>query len=67
MSTQTLERHTKDYKPDAFQDYTEEELRWWVRLLGRRAEMRADPIKKAKDLYDRDNYQAILNEKCGSS
>jgi hypothetical protein len=54
--------HANDYKNKAWQQYTEEELGWWVRLLTKRAEHRDNEDKKAKDLYDAGNYQAMLDE-----
>lgn len=60
MSVGTIERHSGDYKADAWKAYSDEELRWWVHLLRKRAEMRTDGPKKDKDLYDADNYEAML-------
>jgi len=56
-----LEKHEKDYKKDAWQTYSEVELQWWVSLLRKRASHRSNPEKKAKDLYDADNYQKMLD------
>lgn len=58
---ESIKPHEGDYQRDAWQDYTAEELRWWVRLLRKRAEMRTDPTKAAKDRYDADNYEAMLD------
>lgn len=54
--------HASDYKNKAWQQYTQEELGWWVHLLTKRAGHRDNEDKKAKDLYDAGNYQAMLDE-----
>jgi hypothetical protein len=36
------------------------ELGWWVHLLTKRAEMRTNPEKRAKDLYDARNYHTMM-------
>jgi hypothetical protein len=54
--------HANDYKNKAWQQYTEEELEWWVRLLTKRAGHRDNEEKRTKDLYDAGNYQAMLDE-----
>jgi hypothetical protein len=54
-----LAPHGADYKPDAWMDWTLYELGWWVHLLTKRAGMRADPHRRAKDLHDAANYQAM--------
>jgi hypothetical protein len=59
MAFETLEKHEVDYKPNAYADYTAEELGWWVKLLTKRAGMRSDSLKRGKDLYDAANYQAM--------
>jgi hypothetical protein len=58
-----LERHTHNYKDNAWMDYTFEELGWWTRLLQKRATHRTNPEKAAKDLYDANNYHAMHMEK----
>jgi hypothetical protein len=58
-----IKSHAGDYKNQAWQEYTEEELSWWVRLLTKRAGHRTDEAKKAKDLYDAGNYQSMLDAK----
>lgn len=58
----TLEQispHASDYRPDAWREYTLEELQWWERLLTKRAGMRTDLEKRDKDLYDAANYRAM--------
>jgi len=57
-----LEKHKKDYKKDAWEDYSEIELLWWISLLKKRADMRTNPEKKVKDLYDASNYQLMLDK-----
>jgi hypothetical protein len=58
--TERLAPHANSYEPGAFQTYTAEELRWWVQLLRKRAAHRTDEAKRSKDLYDADNYEAML-------
>lgn len=57
-----IKPHAGDYKDQAWKQYTIEELEWWVKLLTKRASHRTDETKRNKDLYDADNYQAMLNE-----
>lgn len=54
--------HEKDYKPEAWKNYTLSELGQWVHLLAKRAEMRTGE-KRAKDLYDARNYLAMMDAK----
>ena len=58
-----IKSHQADYKHHAWQDYTLEELSWWVRLLTKRSTHRTDPAKVQKDLYDAKNYQAMYDER----
>jgi phenylalanine-4-hydroxylase len=53
--------HAAKYAAHAWNDYTEEELAWWVRLLTKRAQMRTDEAKREKDLTDAANYQSMLD------
>lgn len=55
-----IKAHEGDYKPASWRQYTVEELRWWVRLLRKRAGHRTDEAKRQKDLYDADNYESML-------
>lgn len=48
------------FSADAWKDYTMAELAMWVHLLRKRAGMRAEPDKAAKDLKDAANYEAML-------
>ncbi len=48
------------YKPAAWQEYTLDELGHWVRLFVKRAGMRADAAKRAKDLDDAQNYLSMM-------
>jgi len=60
---QTPDQIKKDeprFAPDAWKDYTVGELAMWVHLLRKRAEMRTEPEKSAKDRADADNYEAML-------
>lgn len=64
---ESLVSHNADYDPpDAWKQYTDEELRWWVHLLTKRAGMRVPGEKKTKDLVDAVNYQAMLDSRKGS-
>ena len=58
-----LKAHAADYKPQAWEQYTMDELGHWVHLLAKRAEHRDNPEKKAKDLYDARNYLTMMHEK----
>lgn len=57
-----LNQHQYKYNANAWKEYTEEELEWWVKLFTKRAEHRKDPVKKEKDLRDARNYQMMLSE-----
>lgn len=57
-----IKPHAADYKDKSWQNYTEEELAWWVKLLTKRASHRTNEEKRNKDLYDAGNYQAMLDE-----
>lgn len=58
--------HTSDYKSQSWKAYTLQELGMWVHLFAKRAQHRTNPEKRAKDLYDAQNYlnmmQAHLDE-----
>jgi hypothetical protein len=57
METPTsIVAHEPKYQPNAWRDYTIQELGNWVHLLVKRSAHRADPEKKAKDLRDAQNY-----------
>ena len=47
------------FKPGRWATYTWDELYWWVRLLTKRADNRAEPEKAAKDVADAQNYFAM--------
>lgn len=59
----SIEKHQKDYKPEAWKAYSLGELGMWVHLLRKRAEHRTDKVKKEKDLYDAGNYLWMLKQK----
>lgn len=63
MSATTLAHHQPDYKPNAWDAYTLNELGHWVHLLAKRAEHRDNPEKRAKDLYDAQNYLDMMQSK----
>lgn len=48
------------FKPDAWMEYSIAELAMWVHLLRKRAAMRTEADKAAKDLKDADNYEAMM-------
>lgn len=51
-----LSSHADKYDPDAYMQYTFEEFDMWIHLLQKRAKMRTDLAKRAKDLQDAANY-----------
>ena len=57
-----LGEHQSKFKVKSWKNYTDEELRWWIKLLRKRAEHRTDPEKKAKDIKDASNYGLMLSE-----
>jgi len=52
--------HKGDYLHKAWCDYSIHELGWWVHLFCKRATHRQNPDKKAKDLYDAQNYLNMM-------
>lgn len=58
-----IKPHSRDYKNNAWEQYSFEELTWWVTLLTKRATHRDNPDKRDKDLYDAGNYLEMLNAK----
>jgi len=61
-----LDKHEVDYKENAWEQYTMQELGEWVHLLAKRAEHRGNPDKKDKDLYDAQNYLDMMQLKLNS-
>jgi hypothetical protein len=59
----SIEQHAADYKANAWDQYTLQELGAWVHLLAKRAEHRDNAEKRAKDLYDAQNYLNMMQEK----
>lgn len=57
-----LDENQSKFKTGAWKNYTDEELRWWIKLLRKRAEHRTDEDKKYKDLKDANNYELMLSE-----
>lgn len=55
-----IEKDEPNYRPAAWQEYDLAELGWWVHLLVKRAGMRANPEKRAKDLEDAAAYLAMM-------
>ena len=52
-----------DYNNRAFDEYTNEELEWWVHLLTKRAQHRKNEEKRIKDLYDASVYKNMLKNR----
>jgi len=57
-----IEKHQKDYRPNAWQNYTLQELGEWVHLFMKRANHRTNIIKAKKDIYDAKNYLWMMGE-----
>jgi hypothetical protein len=57
-----LGEHQSKFKVKSWKNYTDEELKWWIKLLRKRAEHRVDEEKKYKDLKDASNYELMLSE-----
>ena len=55
--------HKDDYKDHIWEQYTLEELGYWVHLFCKRAGHRANQDKAQKDLHDAKNYLAMMREK----
>jgi hypothetical protein len=60
---ESIKSHEPDYRPNAWQEYTIEELGWWVRLLTKRSTHRADRVKREKDLGEAQVYADMLKAK----
>lgn len=58
----SIQEHAGKFKEDAWMQYSPEQLGQWVSLLLTRADHRADPAKRAKDLADARNYYDMLGE-----
>jgi hypothetical protein len=63
MTTEAIKKHESDYKARAWDQYTLAELGNWVHLLATRATHRDNPEKRAKDLYDAQNYLDMMQSK----
>ncbi len=63
MEPSHLKAHEQDYKPQAWEQYSMQELGNWVHLLSTRAVHRSDTAKMKKDLYDARNYLAMMQAK----
>lgn len=61
-----FENHSGDYSPDAYLEYSYEELGQWVGLLMKRANMRTTVEKMNKDIGDARNYLAMMEAKLTS-
>lgn len=55
-----FEAHATKYKDNAWLDYSIQELGNFIHLFVKRASMRADPEKRAKDFYDARNYLKMI-------
>lgn len=62
----TIEQHQPDYKPNAYEAYSFQELGNFVHLLAKRATHRCVSAKAAKDLEDARNYLAMMEDKLAS-
>lgn len=60
QTPEAIVQHEASYKPNAWCDYTLLELGMWVSLFHKRASMRSDEEKKAKDLLDARNYWRMM-------
>lgn len=58
---QGIEPHASDYKPNAWTNYTFEELGQWIALFCKRSSHRSNLKKRAKDLYDARNYLNMMD------
>lgn len=63
MPSGVLEAHEQDYKPNAWEAYSFDELGSFVHLLAKRATHRSDSAKCHKDLYDAQNYLSMMQAK----
>jgi hypothetical protein len=62
-----LDAHDATYKKGAWHLYTMKELGDWVHLLTTRASHRNDRVKASKDLYDAENYLAMMQAKLNAT
>jgi hypothetical protein len=62
-----LEKHQKDYKEDAWKEYSLEQLGEWISLLNERAYHRTTVDKSKKDLHDAKNYHYMIGERLKES
>ena len=58
-----LEKHNADYKLNAWDNYSLDELGHWVHLLAKRSQHRDNDEKRQKDLYDAQNYLDMMQSK----
>ena len=58
----SLDLHKDEYYENIYQEYTEEELMWWILNLVRRSTHRCKREKALKDLDDAKNYLEMLVE-----
>jgi hypothetical protein len=63
MATDAIRSHAPDFNENAYEQYTMAELGQWVHLLSTRAQHRNNPEKRAKDLYDAQNYLDMMQDK----
>jgi hypothetical protein len=59
---ESIKAHSADYKDQAWKDYTVQELGMFVHLFVKRAKHRLNLDKKAKDLYDAQNYLNMMQK-----
>lgn len=59
----SLEEHEKDYFPEAWEEYSIQELGEWIHLLVTRSTHRKAVEKVKKDLHDAKNYFEMIEKK----
>ena len=57
---QEIFSHRAEFEEQSWREYTLEQLGQWVSLLVMRSTHRTQPAKKAKDLYDANNYALMM-------
>jgi len=60
---ETTKNYESAYQPEAWRNYTNEEIASWVGLFSKRSTMRTSKEKALKDLQDAQNYLAFLIKK----
>ena len=63
VTPESAQEHQDNYKPNAWEAYSIQELGQWVHLFAKRSIHRADPAKREKDLTDAQNYLDMMQAK----